>query len=149
MPQQELLQWLADGRLGPQDYVWAEGMDQWARPADVPELAPAAPGPAAPVPSAAPPVQQPLRAHRGGAILALGIISIVMGCLVDLVCGIIGLNMANKDRSEIAAGRMDPAGAGLIQAGRICCIIGIILGCLRLVAAVVWLIFFAMVVSRQ
>jgi hypothetical protein len=138
--QEDLTQWLAEGRAGPADHVWTEGMAQWARAGDVPELAPPAANDLPAAPSAPPPVQQPLRAHRGGIILALGIISIVAFCLVDVVCGIIGWVMANRDLEDMRAGRMDRSGESLTNGGRICCIIGVILGCLGLCGGIAWLL---------
>ena len=79
-------------------------------------------GPAEKV-EAQPVTQQPLTPHRGVLILVLGILSIVC-CLI---CGIIAWVMANKDFKEMAAGRMDPAGRGLTNAGKICGIVGIAL----------------------
>ena len=70
-----------------------------------------------------PVTQQPLRSHRGVLILVLGILSIVC-CFI---CGIITWVLANGDLKEMAAGRMDPSGRGLTQAGKICGIVGIAL----------------------
>jgi hypothetical protein len=66
--------------------------------------------------------------HRGGAILTLGILSIV-------ICGLFGpfaWIMGNTDMAEIRAGRMDREGEGITQAGRICGIIGTVIGVLQL-----------------
>jgi predicted Zn finger-like uncharacterized protein len=66
--------------------------------------------------------------HRGGLVLTLGILSLV-------VCGFLGpvaWIMGNNDLAAMRAGRMDPEGEGLTQAGKICGIIGtifLILGC--------------------
>lgn len=78
------------------------------------------------------------------ASLVLGIISIV-GVLcygVGLICGIIGLILANKDRRMYKefAEMYSPASYGTSNAGRICCIIGIILFCLVILLFV--LLFF-------
>jgi len=89
-------------------------------------------------PPAMPPLQpgmQPtaLRPHRGGAILALGIV----GLVVCFICGIIAWVMGNADLREMAAGRMDRSGQGLTNTGRICGMVGVILAC---AGAVIWLI---------
>ena len=89
-------------------------------------------GPAEKV-EAQPVTQQPLTPHRGTLILVLGILSIVC-CLI---CGIIAWVMANKDFKEMAAGRMDPAGRGLTNAGKICGIVGI---ALQIVCFGLWLL---------
>jgi len=81
--------------------------------------------------------QQPLAPHRGVLILVFGILSIVC-CLIF---GIVAWVMANKDLSEMAAGRMDPAGEGMTKAGKICGIVGIVLQSLYIV---IQLILFAL-----
>ncbi len=78
-------------------------------------------------------MQQPLRPHRGGVVLALGILGIV----VCFICGIVAWVMGNNDLREMAAGTMDPAGRGLTQAGKICGMIGVILA---IVGIFIWLV---------
>lgn len=79
-----------------------------------------------------------LRPHRGGMILALGILSIVL-CFL---CGIFAWVMANNDLREMAQGRMDPSGRGSTQAGKICGIIGTVLGSLAVLWSLFWMIVF-------
>ncbi len=67
--------------------------------------------------------QMPLKPHRGVLILVLGILGIVC-CFI---CGIVAWVMGNGDLREMAAGRMDPSGQGLTQAGKICGMISVIL----------------------
>ncbi len=67
--------------------------------------------------------QRPLKPHRGGVILALGILGIV----VCFICGIIAWVEGNSDLREMNAGLMDPSGRGLTQAGKICGMTGVIL----------------------
>ena len=57
-----------------------------------------------------------LQPHRGGTILTLGI----LGLLVCAICGIFAWTMGNRDLAEMAAGRMDPSGMGSTKAGKIC-----------------------------
>jgi hypothetical protein len=85
---------------------------------------------------AQPVAQQPLAPHRGTLILVFGILSIVC-CLIF---GIVAWVMANKDLSEMAAGRMDPAGEGMTKAGKICGIIGIALQALVIVIQLILMI---------
>jgi uncharacterized membrane protein YidH (DUF202 family) len=80
-----------------------------------------------------PSTQLPLRPHRGGVVLALGILGIV----VCFICGIIAWVMGNNDLREMAAGTMDPAGRGLTQAGKICGMISVIL---VIVGLFIWLL---------
>jgi hypothetical protein len=63
--------------------------------------------------------------HRGGVVLTLGILSLVLGCL-GIIFGPIAWAMGTTDLAEIRAGRMDPEGEGTTNAGRICGIIGTI-----------------------
>ncbi len=91
--------------------------------------------PVVPVESQRPP-QQPLRPHRGGLILALGILGIVC-CFI---CGIIAWVMGNNDMREIDAGRMDPTGRGLTQAGKICGMVGVILSIVAIVMQVIFML---------
>jgi len=80
------------------------------------------------------PTQEPLKPHRGGVILALGIIGIVC-CFI---CGIIAWVMGNNDLREMDAGRMDPSGRGITQAGKICGIVSVVL---LIAGFVIWLLF--------
>src|SRR5262249_13243524 len=86
------------------------------------------------------PGQQP---HRGTMILVFGILSLVMGCL-GIVFGPIAWTMGNADLVEMRAGRMDPEGEGMTNAGRVCCMIGTILAgvaaALVLVYLLAWLV---------
>ena len=79
------------------------------------------------------PTQMPLNPHRGTVILVLGILGIVC-CFI---CGIIAWVMGNGDLREIDAGRMDPSGRGLTQAGKICGMISVIL---QIVGFAIWLL---------
>jgi hypothetical protein len=76
--------------------------------------------------------------HRGGMILAFGLIGLighVVGIgLVAIVFSILAWVMGNADMAEIQAGRMDPEGEGMTQAGRIMGMIGTILGILGILA---------------
>ncbi|MHC4666366.1 MAG: DUF4190 domain-containing protein [Planctomycetota bacterium] len=76
-----------------------------------------------------PSTQTPTKPHRGVVILVLGI----LGIIPCFICGIIAWVMANSDLKEMDAGRMDPAGRGMTQAGKICGIIGVILAAVGLV----------------
>jgi hypothetical protein len=82
-----------------------------------------------------PATQQQLKPHRGGIVLALGILGIV----VCFICGIIAWVMGKNDLREMDAGIMDPSGRGLTQAGKICGMISVILW---IVGLVIWLLFF-------
>jgi predicted Zn finger-like uncharacterized protein len=61
--------------------------------------------------------------HRGGMILAFGLI----GLLIMPIFGIIAWIMGNSDLAEIKAGRMDPEGESMTNAGRILGMIAVIL----------------------
>jgi len=83
------------------------------------------------------PTQPPARPHRGGVILALGII----GIICCFICGIIAWVLGNNDLKEMDAGRMDPSGRGLTQAGKICGMVSVILLIVGLVMTLIWMIF--------
>ena len=146
----ELRAWATEGRLKPTDMVWTEGMAEWAPAASVGGLfaATAAPvGPAQTITSFA-------RPHRGGGILALGIISIVlalsMWCsIAGLICGVIALTMSKKDMPLLQAGQMDPRGLGVTQAGRICGIIGTALSGVMLAIFLIYVIVMAGFIGRH
>lgn len=108
----ELRQRVTAGALKPTDMVWAEGMDQWVPASTVAELFGHIPAPVS------------FKPHRGGMILALGIV----GLVACFICGILAWVMGNNDLKEMAAGVMDPAGAQMTKAGKICGMIGAILG---------------------
>jgi len=59
-----------------------------------------------------------LRPHRGGTVLALGILSLVAGLfLVPL--GVVAWIMGSKDLKGMDEGRIDPAGRSLTQIGKV------------------------------
>lgn len=81
---------------------------------------------------------QGMKPHRGGAVLALGI----LGLIVCLICGIIAWVMGNEDLKQMDAGLMDPSGRGLTQAGRILGIVSVVLACIGALIGVLWVLFF-------
>jgi len=87
------------------------------------------------VPPNQPEAQQspPLKPHRGAVVLVLGI----LGIAICFILGIIAWVMGNKDLAEIDAGRMDPSGRGITQAGKICGIVGV---CLQIAVIVLQLL---------
>jgi len=131
--EEELKSWVAQGRLGPADLVWSEGMNAWAPASSVAELGFPPVGAAGATPPPFPPPAAYPQAHRGGAILALGI----LGLVVCVICGIIAWVMGNGDLRKIDAGLMDPAGRGMTNAGRICGMISVILALVFFVLAVI------------
>lgn len=80
-------------------------------------------------------------AHRGGLILALGVISWVVGCPIF---GLFAWIMGSNDLREMRLGRMDPSGMGLTQAGQI---IGMIHSILVIVVIVIAIFFMLMAVA--
>lgn len=80
--------------------------------------------------------QQTLKPHRGGVVLALGI----LGILCCFICGIIAWVMGNGDMREMDAGRMDPSGRGLTQAGKICGMISVILVIVGIVIQIIMIL---------
>ena len=81
-----------------------------------------------------------LTPHRGGVVLAMGILSLV---ILPIIFGPIAWVMANNDLREMRAGRMDPDGESNTNAGRICGIIGTVMGIIGLVCCAGWLVMVA------
>lgn len=77
-----------------------------------------------------------MRPHRGVMVLVLGILGIVL-CFI---CGIVAWVMGNNDLRDMDAGRMDPTGRQLTQAGKICGMIGTILAIIVLGLQIVFMI---------
>lgn len=84
-----------------------------------------------------------MKPHRGVLILVFGILGLVMCSFF----GVAAWAMGNSDLQEMATGRMDPSGADLTKAGRICGIIGTVLLTLQLLA--VSLFGLSMLMSRN
>ena len=68
--------------------------------------------------------------HRGGLILALGMLGFVVNCPIF---SLMAWTMGSRDLAEMRCGRMDRSGEGLTQAGQI---LGVILSALWIVVAV-------------
>ncbi len=90
---------------------------------------------------------QPVNLPNATASLVLGIISIVGAfCygIVGVICGIIGLVLANKDRKlyQATPELYSPASYSSSNAGRTCSIIGLILGGIFLLIMIFYFIFF-------
>jgi hypothetical protein len=77
-----------------------------------------------------PQYQEAMKPQRGGVILALGIIGIVLCFITAIIAWVMG----SGDLKQIDAGMMDPAGRGTTQAGKICGIIGTVLLILTILA---------------
>jgi len=75
-------------------------------------------------------VDSPFVPHRGGVVLALGILSLVPPIMV-IPFGLTGWVMARHDIRDMNAGRMDGSGRSMTQAGQVCAAVG----------ASVWLAF--------
>ncbi len=81
--------------------------------------------------------------HRGGLILALGIIGLV-------ACGPVGIAawlMGNNDLKAMDAGRMDPEGRQLTQVGKILGIIATVLTILGFCLFIAYIVFFAAIIG--
>lgn len=90
---------------------------------------------------------QPANLPNATASLVLGIISIVGAfCygIVGVICGIIGLVLANKDRKAYQASPelYSASSYSTSNAGRTCSIIGLILGGLFVLIMIFYFIFF-------
>lgn len=73
------------------------------------------------------------------AAMVLGICSIVFGCMfVGLICGIVGLVLAKKGTEAYNEAPDQYTGDGMLKAGKITSIIGIILSALYIVYWIIW-----------
>lgn len=70
-----------------------------------------------------------LQPHRGGLIMALGLISLIGGWLICLpvVVGPVAWTMAQMDLRAIRDGHMDPAGESMVRTGQVCGIISTVI----------------------
>lgn len=85
---------------------------------------------------------QKLNAPYAVGSLVLGICSILTGCLfVGLICGIIGLVLANKGLAEYHSCPNAYDGCGLLKAGKVTSIIGVIFGALSTVYCIICALF--------
>lgn len=87
------------------------------------------------------------------AALVLGIISIVATfCYgIGIICGIIGLVLANKDRKlyQAAPELYNPSSFSTSNAGRVCSIIGTILSGIFILIIIIAFIFIGSIASYQ
>jgi hypothetical protein len=78
------------------------------------------------------PSRRNLAPHRGALILVMGLLAVFVAAIPF---GPIAWYLGNTDLAEIRAGRMDPEGEGMTQAGRIIGMITTILGIVGLLVA--------------
>jgi phage FluMu protein Com len=159
---EELDRWILEGRLAADCMLANSGQGPWKGAAEVFPALRSTPAPVRPQsasPSAASPFKgtafqapspfaerpgniQPaaslrhLQPHRGGLILVLGILGLVVNCPIF---SFMAWAMGSADLREIQAGRMDPSGEGLTRAGHI---LGMILSILWIVSMMGVLLFF-------
>jgi GYF domain 2 len=136
----ELEGWVREGRLDADSQIRRESEEDWRQAAALyPSLMPAATSSANPfageptlstgatnpyvTPRAAGRPMLGFRPHRGGLILTLSILGFACCQLFSVAAWVMG----HADLKEINAGRMDPAGRGLTQAGMIIGIIGTVI----------------------
>lgn len=94
--------------------------------------------------------------HRGGVVLTMGIVSIVLACatvafcvpaLIGLPLGILAWVWGRKDLRRMEQGLMDPEGRGTTQGGFICGIIGTVLNALLLMLFVGYLVVMGVMIG--
>ena len=85
--------------------------------------------------------QMGMKPSRGGAVLTLGILGIVL-CFIF---GIIAWVMGKGDLREMKEGKRDPSGEQLTKAGLICGIIGVALS----VLGILWWLVMVLVVGSS
>jgi len=126
----EIQAWLQQGRMNQDSLMRAVDSEEWRPLNDYPELlvllAPSSFNATTvnfPAPGNRNSCCEP---HRGALILTFGILSIV--CCFPF--GIAAWIMGNNDMQQIEAGMMNPSGKGITNAGKICGIVGTIIGIL-------------------
>ncbi len=77
-------------------------------------------------PASTPEANSPRESGRGGLVLTLGILSLVICALL----GPFAWMMGKGDLEKMASGRMDDRDQGITKAGMICGIIGTVILCL-------------------
>ncbi|MCQ2280733.1 MAG: hypothetical protein MJZ49_08050 [Bacteroidales bacterium] len=76
------------------------------------------------------------------AALILGISSLATGCLfVGLVLGIVGLVLANKGTTMVNLSPESYGGIGMLKAGKVMSLIGLILGAINTVVGLIMMAF--------
>ncbi len=84
------------------------------------------------------PIQPQENAPYAVASLVLGILSLVIGCIgVGLVLGIIGLVLGSKGTKAYNEQPSRYKGEGMLKAGKIMSIIGIVFGAIAIIAIIV------------
>jgi DNA-directed RNA polymerase subunit RPC12/RpoP len=75
-----------------------------------------------------------LEPHRGGTILAMGIISLCLFCApaIGIALGIAAAIMAHNDLAKMRDGHMDPSGESQTRTGQVCGVLGVIFTALAL-----------------
>jgi hypothetical protein len=74
------------------------------------------------------------RAHRGGAILTLGILSLLCNlCFIPCICALV---IGNEDLQLMNSGRMDPSGRALTQVGMGLAVVGLVVNLLFTAASI-------------
>jgi predicted Zn finger-like uncharacterized protein len=88
--------------------------------------------------------EHPAAPHRGGLILALGILGLMLSCLppVGWILGGVAMNLANTDLQEMKDGRLDRSGRSLTETGRTCGVLAVVL------ASVVVLLFCLIAIAQ-
>ena len=139
VPKADLDRWAAEGRVTAGSQLQRDGETMWhnadrvfpsleggrkGEHAGPQKLDPHPVNPyAAPMASSVRPVSTYLRPHRAGLVLTLGIVGLLCCPLLGPAAWVMG----QADMREMDAGRMDPGGRGVTQAGVILGIVGTIL----------------------
>jgi hypothetical protein len=118
-------QWVAEGRVTPDSWVFQQGWSDWRSARDVfPQLgARIPPGNPYGAPHAAGAYGRHMVPDRGAAVLTLGILGILVCAPLAIVAWVMGAN----DLAKMRRGEMNNAGYGTTQAGMILGIVGTIL----------------------
>ncbi len=85
---------------------------------------------------------------NASATLVLGILSLVLGCgILGLILGIIGLSISKEAKQLYDKDPDAYIGYGNLNAGRVLCIIGIVIGSISLMVLLFWILGIAALVG--
>lgn len=77
------------------------------------------------------------------AVLVLGILSLIFWCFIGLVLGIIGLVISKEGKELYDKDPQDYTSYGSLNAGRVLCIIGIVLNGIGMAVLLIWIFVIA------
>ncbi|HVM47463.1 MAG TPA: DUF4190 domain-containing protein [Candidatus Acidoferrum sp.] len=136
----DVLLWIAEGRVAAQTLALAEGAPQWKPLAQFVEFAPALAGRGAAPPAAFPVLLAPVPSNNAMAVTALimGILAIIPGmcCCHGLPFNLLGIIFALVALSQIRRDPMAQQGRGMAVAGLVLCLLSVLMSIIFVLFAI-------------